>query len=157
MDKAFLHHCYLLYGDLHSKVAPCNHYSIYHIQNSVYIFEGLGTFYLGNDKGIITCLGCCFPQCQNVVRVLDKRFTYCINTLLQGKFQALVVPIRKGAYAKIDAGEVDSLVGTELPPHHYLAMYLFAIHLFHFELNKPVIDKDGITWAYCFGQPCKAH
>ena len=157
LEKAFLDHRYLLYGDLHSKVTPCNHDSIYHIQNSVYIFEGLGTFYLGNDKGIITCLGCRFLQGQDIIRALDKGFTYRINTLLQGEFKALVISIRKRADAEINAGEVDSLVGTELPPHHYLAMYLFAIHLFHFELNKPVIDKDGITWAYYFGQPFKVN
>jgi hypothetical protein len=58
---------------------------------------------------------------------------------------------------EIDARQVDALAGAQLPPDQHLALHVISGDAFDFELNKAVVEIQGIAGFYGLRQAVKRH
>ena len=89
-----------------------------------------------------------FPNGGNVGGVFDEGLADRVDTVFEGKRQAMLVVVGEGADAQIDAGQIEAFTGAQLSPDQHLAADLPAGRFQHFELDEAVVQEKPVPFQF---------
>src|SRR5215469_16224896 len=143
-DKLLLQDRHLLDRNFYAEVAARDHDAVTRLQDFIEVFDGVRSFYFGDDEGSLARgLGCC-PHSFDVMARFHERLAHSVNSLLQRKFEASTVVVCEGTDTESDSGQIQALFGAQFATDRHLAMDFAASDSLDHQLHQTVVQEESV-------------
>ena len=155
--QTLLNHRHLLNGYLDAEVSPCDHDPVRLLQDAFHSIQGPCALDLGDDEGSVPEFFGRPANSGDVLTGFHKGLAHRVHAVFKGEAKTFPVPVRKGGYPQINAGQIEPFPGAQLSAHHHPAPHFVPGDGKDLQLNEPVIQIKGISRFHSLRETGKTH